>query len=232
MLADVNMPEDSTAKSGAWDADLAGDPGSGELPDIVELRPEEAVRTKPNAQCLIHFCSQIVTCVPCQSFCTDSGALWLQSGPLQVCITYCIPQGAVLQCAVLRWNLVDPYGTNQGLQVEPCVLSDLSAMQAAILPAAPTAEQVQFCSGDASTLWQRLGVSLLLTLVTLKTTALAAGSFTFPLWYPSLRAALRNRSIKGKYRCSPALIEGRISRSECLALSHTRPPCLQLCEHF
>ncbi|CAK0786622.1 hypothetical protein CVIRNUC_009836 [Coccomyxa viridis] len=70
----------------------------------------------------------------------------------------------------------------------------------AIFPGAPTAEQIQYCSGDSVTLWQRLGVSLLLTLVTLKTTALAAGTFTFPIWYPSLRAALRNRSIKGKYR--------------------------------
>ena len=78
----------------------------------------------------------------------------------------------------------------------------------AIFPGAPTAEQIQYCSGDSVTLWQRLGVSLLLTLVTLKTTALAAGTFTFPIWYPSLRAALRNRSIKGKYRqaqpCSTA----------------------------
>lgn len=81
----------------------------------------------------------------------------------------------------------------------------MHVLQAAILPVAPTAEQVQYCSGDTSTLWQRLGVSLLLTLVTLKTTALAAGSFTFPLWYPSLRAALRNRSIKGKYRCNATL---------------------------
>ena len=73
-------------------------------------------------------------------------------------------------------------------------------LQVAIFPGAPTAEQIQYCSGDSATLWQRLGVSVLLTLVTLKTTALAAGTFTFPIWYPSLRAALRNRSIKGKYR--------------------------------
>ncbi|CAL5222015.1 g4305 [Coccomyxa viridis] len=111
---ELNQAEESAADPGAWDDDLAGNPGSGELPDIVELRPEEA---------------------------------------------------------------------------------------AAILPVAPTAEQIQFCSGDTSTLWQRLGISALLTLATLKTAALAAGSLTFPLWYPSLRAALRNRSIKGKYRC-------------------------------
>ena len=84
----------------------------------------------------------------------------------------------------------------------------MRTMQAAILPGAPTAEQVQYCSGDTSTLWQRLGLSLLLTLVTLKTTALAAGSFTFPIWYPSLRAALRNRSLKGKYRCTPLRSSG------------------------
>ena len=87
-------------------------------------------------------------------------------------------------------------------------------MQAAILPVAPTAEQIQFCSGDTSTLWQRLGLSALLTLATLKTAALAAGSLTFPLWYPSLRAALRNRSIKGKYRCGPKLIVHTVSHSE------------------
>lgn len=78
-------------------------------------------------------------------------------------------------------------------------------VQATILPGAPTAEQIQYCSGDSVLLWQRLGVSLLLTLVTLKTTALAAGSFTFPLWYPSLQAALRNRNIRGKSRCAPGM---------------------------
>jgi hypothetical protein len=87
-----------------------------------------------------------------------------------------------------------------------------SRMQAAILPGAPTAEQIQYCSGDSVMLWQRLGVSLLLTLVTLKTAALAAGTFTFPLWYPSLQAALRNRNIKGKYRHASA-----IQSSECSA---------------
>ena len=89
-------------------------------------------------------------------------------------------------------------------------------LQAAILPGAPTAEQIQYCSGDSTTLWQRLGISLLLTLVTVKTTALAAGSFTFPIWYPSLRAALRNRSIKGKYRCRPETLDLLVDKN-CLS---------------
>jgi hypothetical protein len=73
--------------------------------------------------------------------------------------------------------------------------------QAAVLPLAPTADQIQYCSGDSTTLWQRLGWSLLATLLTLKLTALAASSATFTLWYPSLQAALRNRSVRGKSRC-------------------------------
>lgn len=68
------------------------------------------------------------------------------------------------------------------------------------MPGAPTAEQVAYCSGDGVALWQRLGWSLLATLVTLKAAALAAGSFTFPLWYPSLRAALCDCAARGKYR--------------------------------
>lgn len=72
--------------------------------------------------------------------------------------------------------------------------------QAAVVPGAPTAEQVSYCSGGGAELWQRLGWSLIATLVTLKAAALAAGSLTFPLWYPSLRAALRNRAARGKYR--------------------------------
>ena len=39
--------EESAGNPGAWDDDLAGDPDSGTLPDIVELRPEEAVRPPP-----------------------------------------------------------------------------------------------------------------------------------------------------------------------------------------
>lgn len=42
---ELNQAEESAADPGAWDDDLAGNPGSGELPDIVELRPEEAVRS-------------------------------------------------------------------------------------------------------------------------------------------------------------------------------------------
>lgn len=80
--------------------------------------------------------------------------------------------------------------------------SGLRRPQALMLPATPTAEQIQYCSGDSSVLWQRLGVSLLATLVTLKVSALAAGSLTFPLWYPSLQAALRNRNVRGKFRCA------------------------------
>ena len=43
--AESSEAEAGAANSGAWEDDLAGDPGSGELPDIVELRPEEAVRS-------------------------------------------------------------------------------------------------------------------------------------------------------------------------------------------
>ena len=73
-------------------------------------------------------------------------------------------------------------------------------MQAMMLPVAPTAEQIQHCSGDSAVLWQRLGISLLATLVTLKVSALAAGSLTFPLWFPSLQATLRNRNVRAKFR--------------------------------
>ncbi len=75
-------------------------------------------------------------------------------------------------------------------------------MQALMLPATPTAEQIQHCSGDSAVLWQRLGISLLVTLATLKVSALAAGSLTFPLWYPSLQATLRNRNVRAKFRCA------------------------------
>lgn len=80
-------------------------------------------------------------------------------------------------------------------------------LQELMLPVAPTAEQIQHCSGDSAVLWQRLGFSLLVTLATLKVSALAAGSLTFPLWYPSLQATLRNRNVRGKFRCAqPALL--------------------------
>ncbi|CAL8465254.1 g4789 [Coccomyxa elongata] len=71
---------------------------------------------------------------------------------------------------------------------------------AMMLPVTPTAEQIQHCSGDSAVLWQRLGISLLATLVTLKVSALAAGSLTFPLWFPSLQATLRNRNVRAKFR--------------------------------
>ncbi len=49
-------------------------------------------------------------------------------------------------------------------------------------------------------LWQRLGWSALATLLTLKAAALAAGTFTFPLWFPSLQAGLRNTRARGRFR--------------------------------
>ncbi len=76
----------------------------------------------------------------------------------------------------------------------------MAGMQAMMLPVTPTAEQIQHCSGDSAVLWQRLGISLLATLVTLKVSALAAGSLTFPLWFPSLQATLRNRNVRAKFR--------------------------------
>jgi len=62
---------------------------------------------------------------------------------------------------------------------------------------------VQFCSGDIVALWQRLGLSALVTLAAVKTAALAAGALTFPLWWPLLQAAGRNRALRTRFRCGP-----------------------------
>ena len=74
--------------------------------------------------------------------------------------------------------------------------------QAAILPTVPRGDQIVYCAGDSAILWQRLGWSLLATLLTLKAAALAAGSFTFPLWFPSIQAGVRNRRARGRFRCA------------------------------
>jgi len=63
---------------------------------------------------------------------------------------------------------------------------------------------VQFCSGDVVALWQRLGLSALVTLAAVRTTAVAAGALTFPLWWPLLQAAGRNRALRARFRCGPA----------------------------
>ena len=80
---------------------------------------------------------------------------------------------------------------------------DLAHMhaQAAILPVVPRASQITHCFGSSTVLWQRLGWSALGTLLTLKAAALAAGTFTFPLWFPSLQAGLRNVRARGRFRC-------------------------------
>jgi len=77
------------------------------------------------------------------------------------------------------------------------------AAQERLLPLAPSPEQVQFCSGDVVALWQRLGLSALVTLAAVKTAAVAAGALTFPLWWPLLQAAGRNRALRARFRCGP-----------------------------
>ncbi|KAK9842506.1 hypothetical protein WJX81_003292 [Elliptochloris bilobata] len=69
-----------------------------------------------------------------------------------------------------------------------------------LLPLAPSPEQVAFCSGDLVALWQRLGLSALVTLAAVKNAGLAAGALTFPLWWPLLQAAGRNRAVRSRFR--------------------------------
>ena len=59
-----------------------------------------------------------------------------------------------------------------------------------------------FCSGDLVALWQRLGLSALVTLAAVKNAGLAAGALTFPLWWPLLQAAGRNRALRSRFRCA------------------------------
>ena len=70
-----------------------------------------------------------------------------------------------------------------------------------------------FCSGDLVALWQRLGLSALVTLAAVKNAGLAAGALTFPLWWPLLQAAGRNRALRSRFRCARAASMPRLMRA-------------------
>lgn len=107
--ADLNTTEDSAAKSGAWDDDLAGDPGSGELPDIVELRPEEAVCTDQNAHQFSHFFSRSVMWPPRPEFlCCFRRSVATIRSQQQVYVAYCKAREAIVKRSMLEQNLINP----------------------------------------------------------------------------------------------------------------------------
>ena len=73
-----------------------------------------------------------------------------------------------------------------------------------LLPLIPFKEQAEFFRGDLTQNLQRLGGAVLVTvLASVKAAPLAAGSLTFPLWWPWLQAALKNNDVKSQYPCAP-----------------------------
>ena len=182
------------SSNGAWPdvEDVAGELDPEGVPDIVELRPQEVVSTcchKPPFDCTTALCAPLHLCWPCLDSPYGACAQGRGARALRMHAEPCNgPHHPVLEHASF---LASPKGGANCMHA-----------QAAILPLVPRADQIAHCSGNSAVLWQRLGWSLLATLLTLKAAALAAGSFTFPFWYPSLQAGLRNRGARGRYRCA------------------------------
>ncbi|KAK9820153.1 hypothetical protein WJX72_006741 [[Myrmecia] bisecta] len=69
-----------------------------------------------------------------------------------------------------------------------------------ILTLRPTPEQLRYFTGDYTTIFQRWGGALLLTVVAHNYVLVAAGAVTFPLWLPILQATNKNRIVRQRYR--------------------------------
>jgi len=65
-----------------------------------------------------------------------------------------------------------------------------------VLPVVPFSDQASFFSGGAATAVQRWGASLALTVLLSKVALLAAGTLTWPLWWPWAQAASKNYSVR------------------------------------
>lgn len=65
-----------------------------------------------------------------------------------------------------------------------------------VLPLVPFSAQASFFNGGAAQAVQRWGASLALTVLLSKAALLAAGTLTWPLWWPWARAAGKNYSLR------------------------------------
>ena len=75
----------------------------------------------------------------------------------------------------------------------PCV-------QDRLIPSTPTWLQVQCCSGSSLDTLQRLGVTCIGTLITLKLALVATGALFYPVWGPLIQAFQRTQAIKQRGR--------------------------------
>lgn len=86
--------------------------------------------------------------------------------------------------------------TRAALTAGPC------PAQERLLRIAPFAQQVEYFRGDPARLVQRWAGAALVTIVaSTKAALLAAGAVTFPLWWPWVQAANKNRALLAQHRC-------------------------------
>eukprot|EP00884_Botryococcus_braunii_P001708 jgi/Botrbrau1/11538/Bobra.0393s0016.2 len=76
-----------------------------------------------------------------------------------------------------------------------------------VLSITPSSDQVRFFLSDVTVLVQNIGISILATALLFKVPAATAATLTFPIWWPLLRAANRNRSVRASAR-SPLFLSG------------------------
>lgn len=90
-----------------------------------------------------------------------------------------------------------------------------------LLKIAPQQQQVQYYSGTPVDLGVRIGTGLLLTLVANKFTLLAAGTLSYPLWWPIYKAWWQNQKLRSQYRYVG------LWQTNVLALNLAAPPRLR-----
>ena len=76
-------------------------------------------------------------------------------------------------------------------------------LQEQLLKIVPQRQQVQYYNGTPVDLGVRVGTGLLLTLVANKFTLLAAGTISYPLWWPIYQAWWQNQKLRSQYRLLP-----------------------------
>lgn len=94
-------------------------------------------------------------------------------------------------------------------------------VQEQVMSITPTSEQVRFFLSDVAVLVQNVGIGILATALLFKVPAATAGTLTFPIWWPLLRAANRNLSVRSSAR------SGLLSRNTaalCLRALLSTPP--------
>ncbi len=107
----------------------------------------------------------------------------------------------------------DADSTNAGAAPDIAVLS--AAELDRVLPILPLAAQATFFAGGAAEGVQRWAACLAATVLLSKVAALAAGSLTWPLWWPWARAAQRNYVLRkaagaaGLWRARVLAVEAR-----------------------